>query len=157
MTPVFKKGARSDPSNYRPISLVAICCKTMEHVLSHYIMAHLEQHNILNQFQYGFRPGHSCQAQLISLVDEIQQALDCRHQIDLDMLDFSKAFDTVPHQRLLKKLQFYGIKGDMLNWISTWLTHRSQRVVGVFTCRIRYSPGDSPGTHHVFALHQRHW
>jgi len=63
----------------------------MEHVLCHYIMAHLEQHSILNEFQYGFRPGHSCQAQLISLVEEIQQALD-HHQINLVMLDFSKTF-----------------------------------------------------------------
>ena len=93
----------------------------MEHVLCHYIMNHLEHHKIFNQSQYGFRPGHSCQAQLISLVEEIQHALDHYHQTDLFMLDFSKAFDTVPLQRLLKKLKFYGIKGPILSWIKTWL------------------------------------
>jgi len=117
VTLVFKKGSQSTPSNYRLISLVAICCKIMEHVLCHNIMNHLEQHNILNQHQYGFRPSHSCQAQLISFVEEIQQVLDHHHQIDLVMLDFSKAFDTVLHQWLLKKLNFFGIRGPIHNWI----------------------------------------
>ena len=69
----------------------------MEHVLYHAIMRHLELHHILNEFQYGFQPGHSCQAQLISIVEEIQYALDQHHQADIFMLDFSKAFNTVPH------------------------------------------------------------
>jgi len=79
-------------------------------------MAHLEQHGILNKFQYCFRLSYS---QLISLVEEVQQALDHHHQIDLVMLDFSKAFDKVPNQSLL---QFYGIKGNNLNWIKTWVS-----------------------------------
>ena len=70
----------------------------MEHVLCRYIMIHLEQHKILNQFQYGFQPDYFCQAQLISLVEKIQLALDHQHQINLVMLDFFKAFDTVPYQ-----------------------------------------------------------
>jgi len=109
-----------DPTLQTIISIAAICCKIMEHVLCHYIMNHLEQHNIL---QYGFRPGHSCQAQLISLVEEIQQALDHHHQVDLVMLR------SLIQSWVLKKLNFYSIKGLILNWVETWLTQRSQWVV----------------------------
>jgi len=86
-------------------------------------MSHLEANQILNNYQYGFRPSHSCEAQLISIVEEL--ALDHHQQVDLLMLDFSKAFDTVPHQRLLSKLKYYGISGKLL----IWLTKRLQRVV----------------------------
>ena len=88
-----------------------------------------EELNLANYVQYGFRLSHSCQAQLISIIEELQLALDCHHQVDLLMLDFSKAFDTVPHQHLLKKLKYYGINGKLYHWLSTWLTKRSQRVV----------------------------
>ena len=111
ITPVFKKGDKSNPSNYRPISLTSLCCKLMEHC--HNIMNHLESNHILNDYQYGFRSSHSCQAQLISIIEELQVALDCHHQVDLLMLDFSKAFDTVLHQHLLKKLKYYGINGKL--------------------------------------------
>ena len=101
----------------------------MEHSLCHNIMNHLESNHILNDYQYGFRSSHSCQAQLISIIEELQLALDSHNQVDLLMLNFSKAFDTAPHQHLLKKLKHYGINGKLCNWLSTWLTQRSQRVV----------------------------
>ena len=117
----------------------------MEHILCHGIMNHLESNHILNDYQYGFRSSHSCQTQLISIIEEIQLALDCHHQVNLLMLDFSKAFDTVPHQHLLKKLKFYGIDGKLYYWLSTCLTKRSQRVVvdgqvckGYIWCPARY-------------------
>ena len=127
--PVFKKGARSTASNYRPISLTCVICKTMEHILYHHIMAHLEQLNILKDYQHGFRKGRSCETQLIITVDEIAKSLDNRSQVDLLILDFSKAFDTVPHARLLKKLEHYGINELVLGWIRSWLLNRSQRVI----------------------------
>ena len=81
----------------------------MEHILCYNIMNYLESNHILNDYQYGFRSSHSCQAQLISIIEELQLALDCHHrghhQVDLLTFDFSKAFDTVPHQHLLKKLE----------------------------------------------------
>ena len=92
-------------------------------------MNHLELHHILNNFQYGFRSGHSCQAQLISIVEEIQCALDHHHHVDLIMLNVCKAFDTMAHHRLLNELKFYDIKGRVYDWLSIWLTQRSQRVV----------------------------
>ena len=130
ITPVFKKGDRGNPANYHPISLTSICCKLMEHILCHSIMNHLESHHILNDFQYDFQPGHSCQAQLISIIvsiiEEIQYALDHSHQVDLIMLDFCKAFDTVVHNCLLNKLKYYGIQGKIYEWLFTWLTQRTQ-------------------------------
>ena len=129
ITPVFKKGDKSNPSNYSPISLTSLCCKLMEHILCHNIMNYFESNHILNDYQYGFRSSHSCQAQLISIIEELQLALDCHHQVDLLMLDFSKTFDTVPHQHLLKKLKYYGINGKLYYWLSTWLIKRSQIVV----------------------------
>ena len=93
------------------------------------IMKNLEPHYILNDFQYGCQPGHSCQAQLISIIEEIQYALDHHHHVDLIMLDFCKAFDTAAHNCLLNKLKFYDIQGKIYDWLSIWLIQRTQRVV----------------------------
>jgi len=127
--PVFKKGNRNSASNYRPISLTSICAKTMEHIIYHSIMDHLNQNNILIENQHGFRSNHSCVTQLITLTEDISHALDHQKQIDVILLDFSKAFDSVPHQRLLTKLKHYGINNSILEWIEHWLTRRTQCVV----------------------------
>ena len=148
VVPVFKKGERSLPSNYRPISLTSICCKLMEHVLYTSMMNHLTQCGILSEQQYGFRQGHSCKTQLINVVEDVQRALDQQKQVDPIMLDFRKAFDTVPHQRLLCKLKKYGIGGQVLEWISLWLTNRLQRVTvdGAASKWVRVKSGVPQGT-----------
>ena len=92
-------------------------------------MDHVDAHKMLQHYQHGFRQNHSTESQLIITVEELSRALDDHHQIDLLILDFSKAFDTVPHQRLLSKIDHYGIRGNTRNWIRTWLTARTQRVV----------------------------
>ena len=96
ITAVFKKGDKTKPSNYRPVSLTCILCKTMEHILFSQIMKHLDQKNILVKFQHGFRANHYCETQLLNTVDDLFRRLDLR-TTDLLILDFSKAFDTVPH------------------------------------------------------------
>ena len=111
VTPIFKKGDRASPTNYRPISLTSICCKLLEHILYHCITEHLKTYQILSDKQYGFRPNHSCETQLLSIVEEIQSAMNHHLSIDLIFIDFRKAFDTVPHQRLLTKLHHYEFKG----------------------------------------------
>ena len=115
--------------NYRPISLTSVLCKVMEHIIFHHIMSYFTSLNILNPLQHGFRPNHSCQTQLVDFIDEIQRSMNIRQQTDLLFIDFSKAFDTVPHGRLLNKLKFYGVRGPLLRWISSWLTERYQRVM----------------------------
>ena len=76
ITPVYKKGSQSIPSNYRPISLTSICSKVMEHNIFHSTMEHLQDNTILSEFQHGFRPGYSCQTQLIDFIEIIQHAMD---------------------------------------------------------------------------------
>ena len=129
VAPIFKKGARTCPANYRPISLTCIPCKILEHIIYSHIFKHLNAHNILCQEQHGFRKYHSCESQLITTIDDIATHVDSGAQIDAILLDFSKAFDKVPHQRLLAKLAHYGVQGMLLDWIQDFLSNRSQTVV----------------------------
>ena len=92
-------------------------------------MQHLDKHKILTDRQHGFRTHHSCETQLIQTVHDIAQSLDRRTPLDMIIMDFSKAFDTVPHKRLLHKLHHFGITGNTHKWITTFLTQRKQRVV----------------------------
>ena len=129
VSPLFKKGDRSIPSNYRPISLTSICCKLLEHIIHSHAMKHLDQHNILNDAQHGFRKNRSTESQLILTCNEHAKALNSGEQRDSILLDFSKAFDKVPHKRLLSKLKHYGIRGKILDWIQDFLRDREQSVV----------------------------
>ena len=110
ITPIYKKNDKSEPSNYRPVSLTSIICKLLEHIIHGHIMKHFEKFDILADQQHGFRKGRSCETQLSVLVDDLQKILDRKSQADLVIMDFSKAFDTVPHQRLLVKLHHVGIR-----------------------------------------------
>ena len=129
VTVVFKEGDKTNPANYRPVSLTCILCKTMEHVIFSQTMGHLDKHDTLVHFQHGFQPNHSCETQLLNTVEDLSHRLDKRKTTDLLILDFSKAFDTVPHRRLLLNMKHYGITGKTNKWIESWLCHRQQRVV----------------------------
>jgi hypothetical protein len=126
---IYKKSSKQDPANYRPVSLTSVCCKTLEHILYSNIMNHLDSHGILVHFQHGFREKRSTESQLIQTIDDILKNADERGHTDILILDFSKAFDTVPHARLMKKLQHYGINDKTHRWLRNWLTGRKQRVV----------------------------
>ena len=125
----LKKEIALKPNNYRPISLTSIVSKLFEHILSSNIRKHLESNNILHHCQHGFRQFHSCETQLISLVQDLTLNFDEDIQTDLVSMDFAKAFDTVPHHRLLYKLQWYGIQGKVHQWISNFLINRRQKVI----------------------------
>ena len=129
ITPVYKKGNKNLAENYRPVSLTCVACKIMEHIICSHIHKHLEHHNILTSLQHGFRAKHSCETQLLITLFDILSSRDKKVQVDVMVLDFSKAFDTVPHVRLLSKLEHYGITGPILNWISVFLKGREQRVL----------------------------
>ena len=129
VSPVFKKGSKSDPANYRPISLTCILCKVMEHIIASKLTQHLNQHNILYDLQHGFRDRRSCETQLIQLVENLGRQLVKGKQVDIVLLDFSKAFDKVSHPKLLFKLSQHGVKGNTLNWIRAFLVGRTQAVV----------------------------
>ena len=92
-------------------------------------MSHLDEHGVLVDCQHGFRKHRSCETQLINTIEDLSRSLNNRNQTDLLILDFAKAFDTVPHKRLLLKLDYYGIRGNSLTWMRSWLTHRTQQVL----------------------------
>ena len=129
VAPVFKKGDRHSPANYRPISLTCVCAKLLEHIICKQIMSHFSENKILTPVQHGFRSKHSCKSQLLITTDEFIPNFESKTQTDVVVLDFSKAFDVVPHQRLLHKLYHYGIRGTTFNWIQKFLTNRTQKVV----------------------------
>lgn len=129
VTPVFKKGSRTLAENYRPISLTSIVCKILESLICGIIVTHLSEHGLLKSSQHGFVSHRSCLTNLLEYLETLTALLDKGHNIDVFYLDFSKAFDRVPHQRLLAKLEAHGITGEILNWIRSWLSDRKQCVV----------------------------
>ena len=125
----FKKGDKTNPANYKPVSLTCIACKSFEHIVFSQDMNHLDNHKILVEFQNGFRSGHSCEAHLLNTVVDLSRRTDRRQTTNLLILDFNKVFDTVPHRRLLHKLQHYWVTGKTNEWIKSWLCQCQQRVV----------------------------
>ena len=129
VSPIFKKGERYKPSNYRPVSLTCICSKLLEHIVTKHFLNHLEQHNILYNLQHGFRSKRSTETQLIAFTQDVIKSLKSGDQTDVIIMDFEKAFDKVSHWRLVIKLRNYGITGPLNKWVEDFLYQRSQRVV----------------------------
>lgn len=129
VTCIFKKGDKSSPGNYRPVSLTSVLCKSLEKIVREVIMLHLKQNNLLSDCQFGFREHRGCILHLLHVIDEWSKEVDLGKQIDCIYLDFQKAFDTVPHRRLLAKVKSFGIQGCVLKWLESFLTGRRQRVI----------------------------
>ena len=131
ITPLYKKGPRNIPANYHPVSLTSVVSKMLEHIIFSSAMKHLNSYKILTPSQHGFRSKRSCETQLISTIQGISKKLKSGNdQVDVKfLLDFAKAFDKVPFQRLLLKLNFYGIRDNTLQWISSFLHGRTQQVL----------------------------
>ena len=129
VVPVFKRDDRHIPSNYRPISLTSVVIKTMERIIHSELTVVLESHNLISTHQFGFHKNHSATHLLLEAVHDWAKALEGRDSIHCLFLDFAKAFDSVPHHRLLLKLQSLGVSGELLDWTKCFLTTRSQRVV----------------------------
>lgn len=128
VVPVYKSGNRNSPLNYRPISLTSVPCKIMEHVIYSQIFNFLDSNEFFHPSQHGFRKGLSCETQLAQFVHDLQTNLDCNIQTDSIFLDFAKAFDKVPHQRLLLKLSKLNLHPNIFRWLEEFLTNRSQSV-----------------------------
>ena len=98
---VFKKGARCVPENYRPVSLTCVSCKILEHIIMRHFLTHFERHGILPPFNHGFRSKLSCETRLLLTLQDLLTFCDHKIQVDMAILDFSKAFNTIPHGHLL--------------------------------------------------------
>ena len=120
--PVFKKGSRLSISNYRPISLLSNLNKIFEKVIFNRVYDFLENHKILYEHQYGFRKQHSTTHALINITEKIRGALDNKLMAFGIFIDFQKAFDTVNHNILIRKLDHYGIRGCVNNWFLSYLS-----------------------------------
>ena len=129
VTPIFKKGSHNDAANYRPVSITSLVCKILEKIIYDHIINFLDTHGILLDNQHGFRKQRSCETQLLSAINDWSESLENRTPLDIIYLDFSRAFDSVPHKKLLYKLKKYGICNNVFNWLRSFLTKREQRVV----------------------------
>ncbi|CAM5108613.1 unnamed protein product [Natator depressus] len=129
VVPIFKKGKKEDPGNYRPVSLTSVPGKIMVQVLKESILKHLEEWKVIRNSQHGFTRGKSCLTNSIAFYDEITGSVDEGKAVDVLFLDFSKAFDTVSHSILASKLKKYGLDEWTIRWIESWLDHRAQWVV----------------------------
>jgi hypothetical protein len=146
--PIPKKGTRSDPRNYRPISLTSQLCKIFEHIVVSNLHKHLAVHNLLVPNQHGFRKKRSCETALVSSLHKWADPLDQGSSVDAIFLDFEKAFDRVPHRRLLIKLDLLGIRGPYAVWIRNFLQNRTfaVRVDGAVSKTKRVISGVPQGT-----------
>lgn len=127
--PIFKKGDRRSPASYRPVSLTAIPSKVLESIIRDHLLDHFSSTGLLHKAQHGFLPRRSCTSQMMEAVEDWSAAIETGDPVDVAYLDFAKAFDSVPHQRLLSKLWSYGVRGKLLEWIRAFLVGRRQRVV----------------------------
>jgi hypothetical protein len=129
VSPIFKSGDKSKPSNYRPISLTSQVCKVMERVINEKMKNYIARKNVISKDQYGFMPGLSTKTNLLTFWNKVTARLESNESCDVVYFDFAKAFDTVPHGPLIHKLEKNGITGRLLIWIKNWLSDRTQRVV----------------------------
>ena len=128
VTAIFKEGEKSKAENYHPISLTSVPGKLMERLVKNAIVEHMTTNNLFSEAQHSFLKGKSCVTQLLEYLEDITESMDNGNDVDVIYLDFCKAFDKIPHRRLIKKLEIYGIKGKLLNWIRDFLSERQQRV-----------------------------
>ena len=126
---MFKKGKRNVAGNYRPVSHTSVTCKILEGLARQKLIDHLTDNNLITECQHGFVSGRSCSTNLLVALDAWTETLENGGCIDTVYLDFVKAFDTVPHERLLHKLRGLGVHGKILAWIKSFLMGRMQRVI----------------------------
>ena len=129
VTPVFKKGKKEDPGNYRPVSLTSIPGKVMEQLILEVINKQVEEKKVIRSSQRGFTKGKSCLTNLIAFYDGMPSWVDEGRAVDVVYLDFSKAFDTMSHNILLGKPRKCELDEWSVRWTENWLNGRAQRVV----------------------------
>ena len=128
VVPIYKSGDEMVFSNYRPVSVLPVFSKLLERLVYNRLISHIDDNKLLYEYQFGFQKGKSTHLAIMMLVDKITEALDQGETVVGVFLDFSKAFDTVDHNILLKKMEKYGISGVELQWFEDYLSNRLQYV-----------------------------
>ena len=129
ITPIFKKGYKKSAANYRPESLASCICEVMESCVRAVIWSFWSEKNLIKASQFSFVRNTSCMEQLLLYMEDICSLIDEGSYVDAAYIDFSKAFNTVPHPRLLNMLSALGIKGNIYKWIKSFLSDRTEIVV----------------------------
>ena len=128
VVPIHKGGDETEIDNYRPISILHILSKIFERIVHNQLTNFFEKYNILDDCQYGFRAGRSTTQAVMNHLDYVYECLDRGSVVLSIFIDFSKAFDCIDHELLLKKLEMYGIRGVTRQWFQSYLHDRSQYV-----------------------------
>ncbi len=126
LTPLFKDGDRTDPCNYRPIAILPAASKLLERTVHQQVYDYLEENKILSEAQFGFRKRHSTTTCILNLLNDIYLNMDIGWYTGVVFLDLKKAFDTVNHTVLLRKLGMYGFSDESCQWFANYLGNRLQ-------------------------------
>ena len=126
--PLYKTGDKYHFTIYRPVSLLPQFSKILEKLFADRFNKFINKHNLLTDSQYGFRPNRSTSLAVIELIEKITNSLDQKNYAAGVCIDLKKAFDTINHDRLINKLERYGIRGVVLNWLRSYLQNRQQFV-----------------------------
>ena len=128
IAPIFKKGQRCLAENYRPVSLLCIISKILESIITPQIVNHIKNNHLACSQQHGFTKGRSTTTNLLEALNIWSEAIMHDIPVDILFLDYAKAFDSVPHKRLMKQVESFGIQGEALQWITSFLMNRRQQV-----------------------------
>ena len=128
VTPIFKSGAKDNVSNYRPICILPVFSKVLERIMYNRVYNHLDSKSLLYEKQFGFQRNNSTEHAILQLTRDITSSFEKGEYTLGVFIDLSKAFDTVDHQILIKKLQYYGTDGTALEWFKSYLSSRKQYI-----------------------------